>query len=373
AAPARHQEVSRGQWQRLLSSARQIRISHGKREGDREVRLTPWAQDFPLLCEFIAKNSTWPRPDIPVQLETFLDWQAPAIPEGEQLAGGSGLFKSQAICPFQAFARYRLRVESLPEPQPVADPRQRGMLIHWVFEAFWQMVTSKERLLSLTVEERFHWTAKAAQAGVERYCQKFSHEMAPPMPEMEVARMQKMLLNWLELEFRREDDFQVMAQEHKETLEIGGLTVDLRPDRLDRLAQGGLAVVDYKTSLPSRGSWREERLPEPQLPLYGLLRRETVDVLAFAVARPGEMEFRGVGRQAGEWPGVIKVEKEEWLNLLDHWHQALTKIAEEFRQGVALAAPLNTTACQQCDLTRLCRIGSRSAGVGEEDETSEHP
>ncbi|NGZ28326.1 MAG: hypothetical protein G8345_15725 [Magnetococcales bacterium] len=374
AAPARHQQVSQGQWQRLLSSANQIIISHGKREGDREIRLTPWAQEFHLYAgETFSKTTAWPRQDIPVQLESFLDWQAPAIPEGEQLSGGSGLFKSQAICPFQAFARYRLRVESLPEPQPVADLRQRGMLIHWVFEEFWQMVTSKERLLALTTDEIYHWTGRAAQAGVERYCQKFSHEMAPPMPEMEIARMQKMLLHWLELEFKREDDFQVMAREHKEALEIGGLTVDLRPDRLDQLAQGGLAVVDYKTSLPSRASWREERLSEPQLPLYGLLRRETVDVLAFAVARPGEMEFRGVGRQAGEWPGVTRLEQQEWHNLLDHWHQALTNIAEEFRQGVALAAPLNATACQQCDLARLCRIGSRNTGVGEEDESIEHP
>ena len=42
-------------------------------------------------------------------------------------AGGTGLFKDQAACPFRAFAHVRLASEALEAPRPGLDPRERAV------------------------------------------------------------------------------------------------------------------------------------------------------------------------------------------------------------------------------------------------------
>lgn len=377
ASPQQRQQVAERHFRRLLAAAPRVVVSHAAREGDREVRMTPMAAQLPELPrEEWPSLQCWPAGE-EVALERFEDWQATPLPGEATHVGGSGLFKSQAVCPFQAFARYRLKVRQLPDPQPGLDPGMRGEVVHWVFESFWGLVASKETLLAMDDEALARMARRAASHGVARLVREHGDLVDPPFQEMEIDRMQGMLLHWAAMEKERETGFQVMSRERGDTLEIGGLSVTLRPDRVDRLEAAGLAVVDYKTRSPGVSGWFGERLEEPQLPLYGLLRRETVDALAFAVTRPGEMKFEGLSRNPGVLPGVKSLEEAranqqqwQWPELLDHWQRALENLAAEFKAGHALPAPLTPAACSLCDLARLCRIGEKENQQEGEDEQS---
>ncbi len=47
-------------------------------------------------------------------------------------------------------------------------------------------------------------------------------------------------------------DFEVLETEAMRTVQVAGLTFDLRLDRIDRLNDGTLLVIDYKTGLVSQ-------------------------------------------------------------------------------------------------------------------------
>ena len=74
---------------------------------------------------------------------------------------------------------------------------------------------------------------------------------------------------WLALEKKR-PPFQVIEQETERSLELSGLRLRLKIDRIDQLEDGGQLLIDYKTGMTSIQDWLTERLRQPQLPLYAL-------------------------------------------------------------------------------------------------------
>jgi hypothetical protein len=158
----------------------------------------------------------------------------------------------------------------------------------------------------------------------------------------------------------------VIAHEREVVADIGGLHLDLRVDRLDRLPDGRLVVIDYKTGEVRRGDWWGERPAGPQLPLYAATVGPAVAAVAFGRLRPGKCALVGVGE--GEvGPDVVALDKASgcpagsWAELLGQWRAAVAGLAAAFARGVAAVDPLRDAggrpvACRHCDLPLLCRI-----------------
>ena len=85
--------------------------------------------------------------------------------------------------------------------------------------------------------------------------------------ELEEQRLTKLVTEWLDYEATR-IAFEVADTEVKRTVHIAGLTLDLRLDRIDRLNDGSLLVIDYKSGDVSPNSWELPRPDDVQLPLY---------------------------------------------------------------------------------------------------------
>ena len=64
--------------------------------------------------------------------------------------------------------------------------------------------------------------------------------------ELEELRLTSLVTEWLDYEAARVE-FEVAETEVKRTVHIDGLTFDLRLDRIDRLSDGTLLVIDYKS------------------------------------------------------------------------------------------------------------------------------
>jgi hypothetical protein len=165
--------------------------------------------------------------------------------------------------------------------------------------------------------------------------------------------------------------------EQPATARIGALELSLRLDRVDRLADGSLAVIDYKTGSNAEVSaWLDERPKLPQLPTYvHALGPERIGAVAFARLRSGSTGYVGLARDSAVFPG-LKVpgangwphDCASWEELLDAWRRRLDTLASEYMAGDARLAFDPRRACEYCHLGALCRIAEASVAEPDEDE-----
>ncbi|WP_237056694.1 PD-(D/E)XK nuclease family protein [Microbulbifer sediminum] len=274
-------------------------------------------------------------------LEAIADPAFPALspPECRPVRGGSGVLKAQALCPLNAQLHYRLGALVYNAPTLGLNPAERGKLMHEALAGFWQRCGDSASLQQCSDDELDDAIRGAVTEAIRQLRRHQAH-----LPEgfwrLEQERLERLLAEWLKLEMTR-PGFRVEATEFQQTMEIGGLSFELRLDRLDRLPDGTAMVIDYKSRQPSVRDWQQERLREPQLPMYALSRPDA-RAIAFGQVRFGECTWSGTGELAQPVPGIKAVgdlEKDgpfgTWAQLAEHWEQSLAMLATEYRSGHA--------------------------------------
>ncbi|HVJ29779.1 MAG TPA: PD-(D/E)XK nuclease family protein, partial [Gammaproteobacteria bacterium] len=128
--------------------------------------------------------------------------------------------------------------------------------------------------------------------------------------------------------------FRVRAVEQRASVTIGPLTFDVRIDRVDELADGTLAIIDYKTNeRATSAEWFGPRLRDAQVPLYA--SQSTAPVRAAVVARltPAEVRYFGFW-PATTFPGrAAKAANPDVEAQLATWRAQLTELAGEIAAG----------------------------------------
>src|SRR5439155_20313089 len=155
-----------------------------------------------------------------------------------KMRGGTRVLADQAMCPFRAFARWRLGAEEMEEPAPGLDARDRGKLLHALMREIWTRVRSHSNLnkdLSTVIAQSAATAVK--EMGLEG---RFA--------ELERERLARLAREWLEVESRRAP-FEVLHVEQQRELNVAGMKLDSRIDRMDRLVGGdsGHVLIDRKS------------------------------------------------------------------------------------------------------------------------------
>jgi exodeoxyribonuclease-5 len=223
----------------------------------------------------------------------------------------------------------------------------------------------------MTAEQR--WQAIDAAIGMALEASRLeAHLYLPPQVlQIEHKRLQQLLNDSLDLECQRAD-FSVQDCEKKFNLNLAGLPLNISVDRIDRLADGRLVVIDYKTgNRLDYKSWADARIAEPQLPIYAVLALQGQEVAAvcFAKVRSDETRFAGLAAEAGLLPKVLEISSSrnkvfndfaDWASLLDHWQASLKAIAAEIKAGEASVLVNNESDFVYCDVLALLRLAERS-------------
>lgn len=381
ADPQREGHFARRVADRLFAAAPFVILSHPEREGDTSLLPSPLIRDLPL-AEIPLSPSSAPAVlwrNAPPAVEMLPDPLAPPLAEGEGPGGGTALLKDQALCPFRAFARHRLKAAALEVPDIGLDPRQKGSLLHKVMEIFWHRTRSHEALLALGEEGVRLRVSECIEMGVETLFPVGNNSSASPLLALEKERLRHLVCEWLlNVEVHR-GPFTVMEEEALSTGNYGGVEIVTRIDRVDRLPDGRLVVLDYKTGQVDAGDLVGDRLTEPQLPVYGLGKGEGLLAgVAFASLRRGKSAFCGVGESEGLLPKVPAVSgwkkaREEgiggWDELLARWKGQLSELGRSFAAGEAVVDPVSPEkACRFCDLVPLCRILEKEPFARGEEE-----
>jgi probable DNA repair protein len=258
------------------------------------------------------------------------------------ISGGTGIFEALSACPFKAYAQYGLKLPN-PEPDVVGiglTASERGQLIHKLLETYWNDCdTGCIDLVSLKM------IAKKQMRQLFK-----SHRHLPRMiVEAEVVGAKQLVLRWLS-----EQDSVIGLGQIDKTLSEKKMRFHLRAshsryiefdgriDRAERLPDGRLLLVDYKTGRQySSQHWKGPRPKAPQLPLYAMAMPPPYKVaaVAFACLHPDQMQRIGTDVDT------------------EHWQESLTALADQLLDGDTHPDPAEERLCGHCAWQGLCRNG----------------
>ena len=316
--------------QRLVRSAPSAVLSWPR--ADRESELGP----SPLLAPY-AQGDPGNVPDPGWYAATLCDPAAarrvgadpvPRVQPDERVLGGAYTVQRQVTDPFSAFACGRLGVSELPLMQPGLSAMLGGSILH---AALFELLKAKPRSAELrdwaadgSLSRRIATAIDAALAPHERQADGVLRRLLA----LERRRLNGILLDFMAVENQRAA-FAIEALESKLHLDVHGVGIDLRVDRIDRLADGSLVIIDYKSGALRTLLDREGQPKDVQLVVYAAALGRDVGALALVNLGSSGIRYRAIGRGA-EWGGL---EAEEWERRLGGWKAMVDGALRRFAAG----------------------------------------
>jgi ATP-dependent helicase/nuclease subunit B len=342
----------------------------------------------PLLGDFAAPGAlaplTWlaARVRREAQTETLSDARGERWSVRQRLPRGTRSLDLQNLCPFRAYAELRLGATPPEIAEPGIPATVRGVLLHAALQKLWERLHDSRALQELSdpaLEELIgESVAQAAQATLlqapgrgrrRRRVAAGQLDMFSAIPApvaRECRRAARLIRRLCELE-RTRQPFKVEQAESHAQLTLGGATLHMRVDRVDRLVSGGRAILDYKSGLRTAADWYGERPTHPQLLAYAQALGEDVVALATVSVNARKVRFAGIARDPKLLPQVKAVQTtagragaEAWRERQLAWRAILERLIASFLAGEAAVDPV-PGACSYCQVIDICRIGERAS------------
>lgn len=339
------QELKRAQnlIKRLQTNAQNIIFSSAKVLDAKETLASRLIASFPIHKTLFAT-------DINIKLEnleSLADYSGNKKPEGK-LKSAVRFIQDQATCPLMAYAIHRLGARHPETPNGVLSPMVRGQIIHHVLENIYGRFDQQKSLENLLPEDLkkiiFHTMKQQEnQSGV----------LGKNTFSLELERIWLAVNHWLVLDKAREN-FWVIARELPVHLTLNGFEFNLRIDRVDKLEDNTFAIIDYKTGLTSKVGWFNERLTEPQLPLYAISQNK-ITTIVFAEIKPtgAKLKYSGINEIIKARDSLL--DKQEWQKQLDKWQAQLESLTQEIKKGLAVLSLENSASVIDSDASGFCR------------------
>lgn len=225
-------------------------------------------------------------------------------------------------CPRQYKFKYVFKI-----PTPAKSYFSFGKVIHKTLEKFHKKfkftdisIASSEDILNLYKES---WNRE----GYENQTQELEH----------LQYGEKMLIDYLEIE--KENTSNIKELEMKFYVKVDDLVIHGIIDRIDELPEGGLEIIDYKTS---RSFLSEKELKKDlQLPIYALATQQLYNIY------PEKLSIYWL--RHGKKTSVFFDEVE-----LEDVKQSIKKIAMDIKSGKFEPNP--SWNCEWCDYKCLCEV-----------------
>jgi hypothetical protein len=324
-SPRDAHERSERALERLVRRSRDLVVSWPARVYDYETEPSPAIRLWPALAAGELTALTAAHSVRVAARETVADGAPPFV--GTRVAGGTATLGRQARCPLRAFCQDRLGARPLEPLGFGVSARLRGIATHG----------AAERLLEdLPTQTGLAAKASDVPASVEHTLAGLfgrARGYLAALYELEAEQLQRVLTALLHEEQRRAP-FRLRAVEQRATVTLGALTLNIRIDRIDELADGTIAIIDYKTGeRATSGDWFGARLRDAQVPLYA---SHSADVVGAAVVTRLALPET---RYFGFWPDAAfpgrpsKAAHPQAGAQIEIWRTQLELLAAEFAAG----------------------------------------
>ncbi|OZI71030.1 PD-(D/E)XK nuclease family protein [Bordetella genomosp. 12] len=361
ATPEREREWAENIFEALRACAPELVVSCAEHEGERELRPSPLIAAAPLLAAEGVQQAAraWPQ-------QSLLDESGPPLENKGDSTGGLDVLDTQARNPLWAFVRHRLGARELAPYAQAAAQNVRGQFLHRALELAWRMLPDQEALHLAMSQARL---AGLLREAVQQAAEEELAAYPPALRVLECTRAESVLARWMALEAGRLP-FVVQGLEDDHRWRRGPLSLKLRLDRMDRLADGRAVILDYKTgSAQARpeADWSRARPINLQLPFYAAVLAGDAPDTHVAGLLLGQIHARNVGAQglAEEDLGMdgVRVAADSeafvgrsWEQILAGWRGAIENLADEYARGHAPNVAWGRDDLKYCDAMPFLRL-----------------
>ena len=285
------------------------------------------------------------------------------------LPAGTRSLELQNQCPFRAYAELRLGSSELGVPEPGVAPDARGKLLHAALQRLWDRLGDSRALLALTAPALDELLGQCMEEATAVLGAAGEDPIPRPALARECRRTARLIGKLLEIE-RGRAPFRVRHTEQSSRLQLAGQELRLRIDRLDALASGGLAILDYKSGRRVGADWYGDRPSHPQLLAYLAAVGDEVVALATVNVTAREVRFDGIAVTEELLPGLAGVAaaagqpQAAWQARIEEWRRLVERLAGAFAAGQAAVDP-KPGACDFCHVASVCRVGDSLIAVDE--------
>lgn len=269
-------------------------------------------------------------------------------------------FEAYMKCPFIYFARQTVGLQIFPEVDLEQDPRDKGRLIHKIFE----------KLMSV---DRSTWTQMDLENLIKDVISELQFQFDSLLIPTFIKKYVALAQRFIEFETAWAQEFPKTKKHHLEVKWQGSyeqVTISGQIDRIDESSSGNLIVIDYKNSgsqLKGGHLWLESS--QYQMFFYiwairqGWAQDLSKDVLA-ALYYVVKNFDRTIGLETtGSIDGFFKPGPREKQHLefeqvelkLKEFEKVLNENLQQMKAGVIKPVPMDESSCEKCDWRKICR------------------
>ena len=268
-------------------------------------------------------------------------------PSKTTLSFSTSALKTQAQCPFKSLIIHQLNTPNETEPQLGLTPSDRGALVHEVIERLHKTHFDTQNISDQTLHKTIAYV-------LNQWQKRLPTSLSGAFKSIEHRRLAGLLQDWLQHE-------QQLPQPQRRLIEqsfeynIQSHSLKLRADRIDKHHDGDV-IIDYKTGLTHPKEWFDERMTEPQLPLYALSNESVKGMFIYRIHHSG-IDIKGIDIEHDRVVGINTTVPDNisWSTLRTQWQATINNLVQEIKDGLCTITP-SIKGCEYCHLKSVCRI-----------------
>jgi probable DNA repair protein len=309
---------------RLASAGKEVLCSYALTEDDAEQTSTALLQPLAPVAQTGLLDPGWHASKLTDVADTVVvPDRVPKIRAEEHVSGGAGTIQRQLADPIAAFIVGRLGVRSL-QPQAVGLPATlRGNIVHDALCHLYSGRPDCDAIRAWTDDERYARITESINSAISRH-ERNTDAVLRELFQLERRRVAELLECFLSVDLEH-GEFSIAEVEHDVAFSEAGVHLQLRVDRIDRLRDGTLAILDYKTGAKKKFLRGDGQPQEIQLIAYASALNECVSAVALVNVDTREVSFDGAGR------GYTV--DESWDDTLAGWQRIVTAACKDLSRG----------------------------------------
>lgn len=331
ATPADSLKFARRVLRRLASSAESIVFSWPRQDGESELTASSLLEELDCREYSGPGDPGWHASAFCGEDKTVIvsNDPVPAVTGDETVRGGAYTVQRQTQEPFTAFVYGRLGVKIPQAIESGISAGLRGNITHsalCILFAECPTLPDIRRWDATNIAQRL---GSAIDAAIANHLPHADSTLTRLLA-LERTRLFHLLRVFLAAEIER-PDFQVVAVEKSVASDACGVALTFRIDRLDRLADGSLLIIDYKTGAPKNLLDKNGDLLDLQLVVYSNALNEETGGLALINLDSRAISYKGTGGSVA-WDSA---RQDQWTERLAAWQATVQRALREIAAGDA--------------------------------------